>query len=194
MGKLIQYRPFIDQKDILRVGGRTTQGEMMFSVQHPIVLHEKHPLVRLIIKSDHWKVTPEQAPHFGGLWEAAVKSFKGHFRKIVDEVRLTFEELSTVACHIETCMNSRPLTQLPEPTDGLEVLTPGHFLIGRPLEALPEATIDELKAIHMFRQWQLSQALVSHLWKRWTGEYLSQLSRFAKWRTETPNIKEGDIV
>ena len=32
------------------------------------------------------------------------------------------------------------------------------------------------------------------LWKRWTTEYLSQLSRFAKWSTETPNIKEGDVV
>ena len=110
------------------------------------------------------------------------------------EVKLTFEELSTVACQIEACMNSRPLTQLPEPADGLEVLTPGHFLIGRPLESLPEAPIDDIKAIHVLRRWQLCQALTNHLWKRWTDEYLSQLSRFTKWSTETPNIKVGDIV
>ena len=142
----------------------------------------------------HWKFTPEQVPQFGGLWEAAVKSFKGHFRKIVGEVKLTFEELSTVACQIEACMNSRPLTQLREPADGLEVLTPGHLLIGRPLEALPDAPINNLKAIHVLRRWQLCQTLTNHWWNRWTAEYFSQLSKFAKWSTKTPNIKEGDVV
>ena len=37
----------------VRVGGRTTQVQMMSIVQHPIILHGKHPLVRLVIKSEH---------------------------------------------------------------------------------------------------------------------------------------------
>ena len=85
-----------------------------------------------------WKFTPEHAPHFGGLWEAAVKSFKTHFKKILGEVKLNFEELSTVLVQVELCLNSRPLTPLPDSSDALEVLTPGHFLIGRPLTALPD--------------------------------------------------------
>lgn len=103
--------------------------------------------------------------HFCGLWEVAVKSFKGHSRKIVGEVTLTFEELSTIARQIQASMASRSLTQLPEPADGLEVQTPGHFPIGRPLEALLEKTFDDLKAIHVLQEWQLFQALVRHMWK-----------------------------
>ena len=77
-----------------------------------------------------WTHIPEHAPHFGGLWEAAVKSIKRHFRRIIGNVRLTFEELATVLAQVEACLNSRPLTPLPQLKDGMEVLTPGHFLIG----------------------------------------------------------------
>ena len=54
-----------------------------------------------------------------------------------------------MACQIEARLNSRPLTQLPESADGLEVLIPGHFLNERPLETLPDVSIDNLKAIHV---------------------------------------------
>ena len=67
-----------------------------------------------------------------------MKSLKRHFRRIVGDVRLTFEQLATILAQVEACLNSRPLTPLPQPEDGIEVLTPGHFLIGRPLEALPD--------------------------------------------------------
>ena len=39
---------------------------------------------------------------------------------------------------IEACLNSRPMTPMPNPEEGIEALTPGHFLIGAPLEALPD--------------------------------------------------------
>ena len=45
---------------------------------------------------------PERAPHFGGLWETAVKSIKKH---IVGTVILTFEEMTTVLTQIEACLN-----------------------------------------------------------------------------------------
>ena len=55
------------------------------------------------------------------------------------EAWLTYEELTTTLAQVEACLNSRPLTPLPEPSDALETLTPGHFLIGKPLTALPDS-------------------------------------------------------
>ena len=90
------------------------------------------------VQGIEWRFIPEHTPHFGGLWEAAVKSFKLHLHRVVGNVRLTFEELATVLSQIEACLNNRPLVALPQDDDGIEALTPGHFLIGRPLEALPD--------------------------------------------------------
>ena len=84
-----------------------------------------------------WKFIPPHAPHFGGLWESAVKSFKTHLHRVSRNVKLTFEEMVTVLTQIEACLNSRPITLLSSNSD-LETLTPRHFLIGRPLEALPD--------------------------------------------------------
>ena len=47
-----------------------------------------------------WELIPERAPHFGGLWEAVVKSIKKHLLCIVGTVRLTFEEMNP------SCFNS----------------------------------------------------------------------------------------
>ena len=63
-----------------------------------------------------WRFTPEHGLHFGGLWEAAVKSFKSCLRRMVGEVKLTDEELATTLAQIEVCLKLRPLTPLPEST------------------------------------------------------------------------------
>ena len=108
------------------------------------------------------------------------------------EVRLNFEEFTTLLAQVEACLNSRPLTPLPDPSEPLEVLTPGHFLIGRPLTALPDE-IDVLKTTPL-KRWQLCQSLVRHLWARWSREYVDTLSKFHKWHTPSKDLQVGDIV
>ena len=78
-----------------------------------------------------WHFNPPASPNFGGLWEAAIKSFKFHLKRVLGENSLTYEELSTLFCNIEVCLNSRPLCPVLDDSSDLAVLTPVHFLIGR---------------------------------------------------------------
>ncbi len=120
--------------------------------------------------------------------ESAVKSMKTHLKRILGTVKLTFEELYTVLTQIEACLNSRPLVPLPSDDDGVEVLTPGHFLIGRPLESLPDPLVS-YRNMSLLSRWHLCQALVRHFWQRWSDEYISSLRRFTKWHHPTRNVQ-----
>ena len=104
-----------------------------------------------------WQYIPERSPHFGGIWESAVKSVKTHLRRMVSPVRLTFEEFTTVLTQIEACLNSRSLTPVNSPDDdGIAALTTGNFLIGRPLPSLPHT---QLIQIYLFA---VRQMVISH--------------------------------
>lgn len=93
----------------------------------------------------NWSFIPPRSPHFGGLWESNVKQAKYHLQRVVGNAILTFEELLTVFSQIEACMNSRPLSQLSNDPNDLLPLTPGHFLTGEPMVALPESDVRDIK-------------------------------------------------
>ena len=107
-------------------------------------------------------------------------------------MKLTYEEFLTVLYQIEAVLNSRPLAPLPNDDDGIEPLTPGHFIVGKPLSALPEAP--PAGSISLLKRWQLCKLLVNHFWKRWSLEYLTQLRRFNKWQHPSRNVQPGDLV
>lgn len=140
-----------------------------------------------------WHFNPPAAPHFGGLWEAGVKSVKTHLRKILGITSLTYEEMSTVLCKIEACLNSRPLCSLTnDPTD-LSALTPGHFLIGAPLLAPPQSDLSNININRLVR-WRQIEKLTQDIWKRWSTEYLSRLQQRPKWATRKKDLKVDDLV
>ena len=107
--------------------------------------------------------------------------------------RLDFEEFSTITAQVEACLNCRPLCSTTSNSpDGIMLLTPGYFLIGRSLRAYPETTITSEPSLH--RRWTLCQAVVHHFWRRWSGEYLQQLQNAGIWHTVKPNLQVDDLV
>ena len=62
---------------------------------------------------------------------------KVHFKRIVGNTKLNFEQLTTILTQIESCLNSHPVAPLPHEEGNIEALTPGHFLVGKLLEAIP---------------------------------------------------------
>ncbi|XP_063245165.1 uncharacterized protein LOC134546326 [Bacillus rossius redtenbacheri] len=90
-----------------------------------------------------WHFNPPAAPHFGGLWEAAVKAFKSHLNRVIGEQILSFEELYTVVVQVEAILNSRPLCPLSSDPNDLRALTPGHFLTMEPLVSHPEPELEQ---------------------------------------------------
>ncbi len=73
-------------------------------------------------------------------------------------------------------------------------LTPGHFLIGRPLRALPTKPASSAQLPHL-RRWQLVQRLQQDLWHAWRGYYLQHLQTRRKWKgAGSTSISIGDVV
>ncbi|GFW31192.1 integrase catalytic domain-containing protein [Trichonephila clavipes] len=140
-----------------------------------------------------WKFSPPRGPNFGGLWESGVKSFKYHLKRVVDSARLTLEEFLTVITQIEGILNSRPLPPLPTDTDDFQVLTPGHFLIGKPINYLPEPNLTERRD-NLLNRWQRVQKMVQTIWILWKNSYLSHLQQRSKWLLKKQNLSPGVLV
>ncbi|CAG7718112.1 unnamed protein product [Allacma fusca] len=144
-------------------------------------------------KSISWHFNPPGTPHFGGIWEAGIKSVKHHLLRTLGTAVLTLEDMTTVTTQIEACLNSRPLTQLSSDPNDLAPLTPGHFLTGNALSALPEPDVTTEPMTHLSR-WKLLQRAVQQFWKRSSFEYLSKLQQRPKWYSTRPNLQIGDLV
>lgn len=140
-----------------------------------------------------WHFIPPAAPHFGGLWESTVKLFKHHFKRVVGDSLFTFEELNTFAIEVEGILNSRPIIPLSSDPNDILALTPAHYLIGRPLTALPEGDLSSVP-VNRLSAWQHISKVRQDFWKRWQLEYLNELQQRIKWVKDGPKIETGMIV
>ncbi|XP_052565872.1 uncharacterized protein LOC128093372 [Culex pipiens pallens] len=140
-----------------------------------------------------WSFSPPSGPHFGGLWEAAVRSAKHHVLRVIGDEPISIEDMNTLLVQVEGCLNSRPITPMSDDPNDLEPLTPAHFLVGSSLKALPDRDFINLPAnrLNHYQQIQQKQQL---FWNRWKREYLSQLqARTKRWRSPV-QIEVGKLV
>ena len=74
-----------------------------------------------------------------------MKSFKHHLKRVVGLAKLTLEDFLTLIIQTEGILNSGPFSPLSTDTDDFQVLTPGHFLIRKPINSLPESNLVDHK-------------------------------------------------
>nr|XP_049702858.1 uncharacterized protein LOC126055941 [Helicoverpa armigera] len=149
-------------------------------------------LNELLTRRIKWKMIPPRSPHFGGMWEANIKTLKTHLYRVIGDQLLTYEELQTVLIQIECIMNSRPLSVLssdPHP----EVITPAHFLMSTPLQYLPAADLSGQR-LNLSQRKQLLDSMVQSFWKKWHLEYLHTLQVRQKWATAAKPVEVGTVV
>ncbi|GBN74220.1 hypothetical protein AVEN_236532-1 [Araneus ventricosus] len=111
---------------------RRGKSQIIFSDNGKNFVSENSELKRLILivithgdclsnfiseKGIQWKFLPPKPPNFVDLWEAGVKSFKFHFKRVVGVSKVTYEEFYTILHQNEEISNSRPLISLSSDMD-----------------------------------------------------------------------------
>ncbi|XP_070170386.1 uncharacterized protein [Polyergus mexicanus] len=153
------------------------------------------PQIQDAIANDNvkWHFIPSSAPHFGGLWEAGVKGLKFHLKRAIGSRTLSQIEFATLLCQIEACLNSRPISALHDDPNDFSALTPGHFLVGRPLVSSPEESVLDIDSNRLSR-WQQVRAILEQIWHSWSSDYLHTLQQRRKWRENKPELKINELV
>lgn len=122
-----------------------------------------------------------------------MKLTKHHLRRMTTSIKSTFEEMSTLLAQIEACLNSRLLCAITSDINDLDPITPGHLIIGTPLNLIPEPSLLSLKDATLDR-FQAIQKGVQAFWQRFYIEYLHNFHPRKKWQSIKENAEKGDIV
>ena len=123
-----------------------------------------------------------------------MKSMKLLLTKVIGPNNLFIDELYSLSVEIEAALNSRPLIPIDSVADdGIEVLTPGHFLAGKSLKAVPAPDLSTHN-INGLSRWNLRQRLFGDFWKRWSNDYITILNNPKKCHYPQRSMSVGDIV
>ena len=168
----------------------------IIKVQEILALEKNSTSIGSFISQEmiKWEMAPPRSPHFGGLWEAAVKSMKRHLRRTVGVQILSFEELNnTLVIQIEAILNSRLLSAMFSDSNDLQPITPAHFLLGQSAKDLPTARQFNDK-VYLGQGFKLLEGSKRKYWKAWYLDYLVTLQIRKRWLQSGPNFQLGDLV
>ena len=123
-----------------------------------------------MLHNTDWKSILPLSPWWGGFYERLVRTVKSTLRKILRRSKLDFEELYTILTHIESMLNSRPISYV-YADENCEPITPSHLLLGRNLQGhlLCNTTTGdgniELNVMKCKKRYNHLPKLINDLWK-----------------------------
>jgi hypothetical protein len=138
-----------------------------------------------------WNFTTPRSPSAGGIYESGIKLMKHHLKRIITR-SYTYEQFYTILCKIEAVLNSRPITPMSNDPEDFRTLTPGHFLIGRPLTSLPQENHHSNQ--NLTAHWKGLQQIQQKFWQLWYQDYLHLLQTRPSGFREVKQFKIGQLV
>ena len=148
-----------------------------------------------------WHFYTEKAPHKGGFLERLNAIIKNAFYKSLKTKVMSFEDFRTLAAHVHSTINDRPLTYVYSDIDSeVKVLTPSMLLRGYNLGEPPHLNLrkpqdhTETKVSETYLK---LEKIKDSFWNMWNKQYLSELYerhvRQKKANNELVVPKVGDV-
>ena len=147
---------------------------------------------QLLQQNLFWKTTPPLAPHFGGIWKTIIQTAKRTLLIILGSQKLKAETFQTIVTETEDIVNSRPISYVSSDNNSEKALITNHFILRWPHLALAPLTA-KWKTFRK-KDFNYTQTLFDHFWKRLRRECTSDLISRAKWREQSKKLKVGDLV
>ncbi|GBO41698.1 hypothetical protein AVEN_214366-1 [Araneus ventricosus] len=199
--KLSSLNVFIDENGILKVGGRLKHSKLNVYSKHPIVLPTNPFLTTNILVYYHKKYL-----HLGA--QALLYQVRQKFWPINGKHNCKKVIFKCITCaKNKPVLTSQIMGDLPTDRvtpnhvfnvtaiqfDDFETLSPGHFLIGRPINGIVEPLLSEIKETRLSK-WQKITKFSQSVWKVWKRDYLCNLQQRYKWKFKVNDVKVGTLV
>ena len=139
------------------------------------------------------------SPWWGGMYERLVRTVKIALKKILGKSLVTYEELQTILCQIESFINSRPLSYINE-DDLNEPLSPNHLIYGKNIfyQQNFEQGVEFLDTPEKCsKRLNYIRTLLKHFTNRFSKIYMQELRQnnlYRKGKNNNVKLKEGEVV
>jgi hypothetical protein len=144
-----------------------------------------------------WTFLPVQSPWFGAFYERLIQTFKTSILSAIEGKKIDRTEFNIALQGAAHRINCRPLTHNPVSAEDEEILTPHHLAKNRSGWPL-------LPSIHSYKKtpdpkndrdlYRRGRILAEEMTRKFSSQYLPELTRRTKWFKDCEPIKAGDLV